>query len=239
MNRPFKSIIIQAVAIPFIIAGVVIVLLTMDGQSEAARYSAVLPLAYLLGSISWGYMLLQWKMGVDVREFGSGRTGMSNVLRTGGAKSAVVVLTLDIGKGVMAVVLAREVIGTNGAEVAAGLIVLAGHNWPVFLQFKGGRGILTALGGLALMVPVAAIIATATFLTVIALSRYISLGSVIGVTIGALAILALALAGVNSGTYMVYGFIACAMLVWQHRDNLQRIRDGNERRLGQPATKVE
>ena len=239
MNRPFKSIIIQAVAIPFIIAGVVIVLLTMDGQSEAARYSAVLPLAYLLGSVSWGYMLLQWKMGVDVREFGSGRTGMSNVLRTGGAKSAVVVLTLDIGKGVMAVVLAREVIGTNGAEVAAGLIVLAGHNWPVFLQFKGGRGILTALGGLALMVPVAAIIATATFLTVIALSRYISLGSVIGVTIGALAILALALAGVNSGTYMVYGFIACAMLVWQHRDNLQRIRDGNERRLGQPATKVE
>ena len=239
MNRPFKSIIIQAVAIPFIIAGVVIVLLTMDGQSEAARYSAVLPLAYLLGSISWGYMLLQWKMGVDVREFGSGRTGMSNVLRTGGAKSAVVVLTLDIGKGVMAVVLAREVIGTSGAEVAAGLIVLAGHNWPVFLQFKGGRGILTALGGLALMVPVAAIIATATFLTVIALSRYISLGSVIGVTIGALAILALALAGVNSGIYMVYGFIACAMLVWQHRDNLQRIRDGNERRLGQPATKVE
>ena len=239
MNRPFKSIIIQAVAIPFIIAGVVIVLLTMDGQSEAARYSAVLPLAYLLGSVSWGYMLLQWKMGVDVREFGSGRTGMSNVLRTGGAKSAVVVLTLDIGKGVMAVVLAREVIGTNGAEVAAGLIVLAGHNWPVFLQFKGGRGILTALGGLALMVPVAAIIATATFLTVIALSRYISLGSVIGVTIGALAILALALAGVNSGTYMVYGFIASAMLVWQHRDNLQRIRDGNERRLGQPATKVE
>ncbi len=239
MNRPFKSIIIQAVAIPFIIAGVVIVLLTMDGQSEAARYSAVLPLAYLLGSVSWGYMLLQWKMGVDVREFGSGRTGMSNVLRTGGAKSAVVVLTMDIGKGVMAVVLAREVIGTNGAEVAAGLIVLAGHNWPVFLQFKGGRGILTALGGLALMVPVAAIIATATFLTVIALSRYISLGSVIGVTIGALAILALALAGVNSGTYMVYGFIASAMLVWQHRDNLQRIRDGNERRLGQPATKVE
>ena len=213
MNRPFKSIIIQAVAIPFIIAGVVIVLLTMDGQSEAARYSAVLPLAYLLGSISWGYMLLQWKMGVDVREFGSGRTGMSNVLRTGGAKSAVVVLTLDIGKGVMAVVLAREVIGTNGAEVAAGLIVLAGHNWPVFLQFKGGRGILTALGGLALMVPVAAIIATATFLTVIALSRYISLGSVIGVTIGALAILALALAGVNSGTYMVYGFIASAMQI--------------------------
>jgi len=238
MKRPPTSIIVQAVAIPFIIAGVVIALLTMDGQSESAQYSVVMPLAYLLGSISWGYMLLQWKMGVDVREYGSGRTGMSNVLRTGGLKSAAVVLTLDIAKGIVAVVFAREVIGTHAAEVAAGLIVLVGHNWPVFLQFKGGRGILTALGGLALMVPVAAVIATATFLTVTYLSRYISLGSVVGVVIGALTILALALADVNSDTYMIYGLIACVMIVWQHRDNIRRIRDGNERRLGHPATKV-
>ena len=239
MNRPPKSIILQAIAIPSLIAGVVVVLLTMDGQSEAAQYSAVIPIAYLLGSISWGYMLLQLKMGVDVREYGSGRTGMSNVLRTGGVRSAAVVLTLDIAKGVIAVVIARAVIGTTAAEVSAGLIVLVGHNWPVFLQFKGGRGILTALGCLALMVPVAAIIATATFLAITALSRYISLGSVVGVVIGALAILALALAGMNSDTYMVYGFIAAAMIVWQHRDNIQRIRDGNERRLGHPAAKVE
>lgn len=239
MKRPPISIIIQAVAIPFIIAGVVIAMLAMDGQSRQTQYSVIMPLSYLLGSISWGYMLLQWKMGVDVREYGSGRTGMSNVLRTGGVKSAAVVLTLDIAKGVVAVAVARVVIGTTAAEVAAGLIVLVGHNWPVFLQFKGGRGILTALGGLALMVPVAAVIATIAFLTVIALSRYISLGSVIGVVIGALAILALALADVNSDTYMVYGFIACAMIVWQHRDNIQRIRDGNERRLGQAASKVE
>jgi glycerol-3-phosphate acyltransferase PlsY len=238
IRRP-KSIIFQAIAIPFIIAGVAFVMLTMDGQSETAQYSVVLPLAYLLGSISWGYMLLQLKMGVDVREFGSGRTGMSNVLRTGGVKSAAVVLTLDIAKGVVAVIMARTVIDTDGAEVAAALIVLVGHNWPVFLQFKGGRGILTALGGLALMVPVAAVIATAAFLAITALSRYISLGSVIGVMIGALAILGLALAGVNSNTYMVYGFIASSMIVWQHRDNIQRIRDGSEHRLGHPATKVE
>ena len=239
MKKPPTSIIVQAVAIPFIIAGVVITLLTMGGRSESAQFCIVMPLAYLMGSISWGYMLLQWKMGVDVREYGSGRTGMSNVLRTGGVKSAAVVLTLDIAKGVIAVVIAREVIGTHGAEVAAGLIVLVGHNWPVFLQFKGGRGILTALGGLALMVPIAAVVATATFLTITYLSRYISLGSVAGVVIGAFSIIALALADVNSDTYMVYGFIACIMIVWQHRDNIQRIRDGNERRLGHPATKVE
>lgn len=239
MNRPSTSIIIQAVAIPFIIAGVIVVLFTMEDQPEPAQYSVVLPLAYLLGSISWGYLLLQLKMGVDVREYGSGRTGMSNVLRTGGVKSAAIVLTLDIAKGVIAVLIARAVIGTNAAEVAAALIVLVGHNWPVFLQFKGGRGILTALGGLAIMVPIAAVIATVAFIAITGLSRYISLGSVIGVIIGAIAILGLALADVQSDTYMVYGFIAATMIVWQHRDNIQRIRDGSERRLGQAATKAD
>ena len=107
------------------------------------------------------------------------------------------------------------------------------------MGFKGGRGILTALGGLALMVPVAALVATATFLTITYLSRYISLGSVVGVVIGAISILALALANMNSDTYMIYGFIAGIIIVWQHRDNIQRIREGSERRLGQPATKVE
>ena len=230
---------IQAVAIPFIIAGVIVVLFTMEDQPESAQYSVVLPLAYLLGSISWGYLLLQLKMGVDVREYGSGRTGMSNVLRTGGVKSAAIVLTLDIAKGVIAVLIARAVIDTNAAEVAAALIVLVGHNWPVFLQFKGGRGILTALGGLAIMVPIAAVIATVAFIAITGLSRYISLGSVIGVIIGAIAILGLALADVQSNTYMVYGFISATMIVWQHRDNIQRIRDGSERRLGQAATKAD
>ena len=89
------------------------------------------------------------------------------------------------------------------------------------------------------MVPIAAVVATATFLTITYLSRYISLGSVTGVVIGALSITALALVNVNSDTYMIYGFIACIMIVWQHRDNIQRIRDGTERRLGHPAIKLE
>jgi len=239
MIRPPTPLIVQAVSTPFIIGAVIVVLLTMEESPEAAQYSAVLPLAYLLGSISWGYMLLRWKMGVDVRDYGSGRTGMSNVLRTGGGKAAVVVLTLDIAKGVLAVVMARVIIGTTTAEVLAGLIALSGHNWPVFLQFKGGRGILTALGCLVIMTPIAAAVATVAFLAVTAWSRYISLGSVIGVTIGAIAVSALSLSGEISDTYMVYGFIAAPMIIWQHRDNIQRIRDGSERRLGNPATPVE
>ncbi|NQW22574.1 MAG: glycerol-3-phosphate 1-O-acyltransferase PlsY [SAR202 cluster bacterium] len=239
MIRPPTSIIIQAVATPFVIAGVVIAMLTMDGQSEAAQYWTVMPLVYLLGSISWGYMLLRWKMGVDVRDYGSGRTGMSNVLRTGGGKAAVVVLTLDIAKGVIAVVMARIVIDTTTAEVVAALIALAGHNWPVFLQFKGGRGILTALGCLVIMTPLTAVVAIVTFLTVTGSSRYISLGSVIGVTVAAFVIMALALADQLPNIYMLYGFAAAPMIIWQHRDNIQRIRQGSERKLGHPAAKVE
>ena len=239
MRKPPTSVIVQATAIPFIILGMIVSLITLNSQRESSQYSILIPLTYLMGSISWGYILLQWKMGVDVREYGSGRTGMSNVLRTGGVKSAAVVLTLDIAKGIIAVILARLIIGTHIAEVTAGLIVLVGHNWPVFLGFKGGRGILTALGGLALMVPIAALAATATFLTITYLSRYISLGSVVGVVIGAFSILVLALANMNSDIYVIYGFIAGVMIVWQHRDNIHRILEGSERRLGQPATKVE
>ena len=89
------------------------------------------------------------------------------------------------------------------------------------------------------MVPIAALAATATFLTITYLSRYISLGSVVGVVIGAVSILVLALANMNSDIYVLYGFIAGVIIVWQHRDNIHRILEGSERRLGQPATKVE
>jgi len=195
--------------------------------------------AYVLGSVPTAYILVRWMEGEDIRDVGSRNVGALNAYNRTGAWAGLLVLVVDTEKGVLAVA-APRLLGVDASVLFITTpLVVAGHNWPVFLQFKGGRGILTALGGLALMVPVAAIFATATFLTVTALSRYISLGSVIGVMIGALAILALALAGMSSDTYMVYGFIACAMLVWQHRDNLQRIRDGNERRLGQPATKVE
>jgi glycerol-3-phosphate acyltransferase PlsY len=160
---------------------------------------------------------------------------MSNVLRTAGGKSAGAVLALDITKGVLAVILAREIIGSTTGEVAASLIVLVGHNWSVFLRFQGGRGILTALGGLSMMTPVPAVLATATFLATAFLSRYISLGSIFGVIIGGLSVVGLALAGWYSETYMLYALVGGAIIIWQHRDNIKRIRQGNERRLGHPA----
>ena len=233
------TLLIQVAAIPVLAAAIAMAVVYLPGQPVALQYVVVVALAYLSGSLSWGYMLLRWRLGTDVRQYGSGRTGMSNVLRTGGGKMAALVFALDVGKGVVAVVMAKEATGASGAEVAAALAALVGHNWPVFLGFRGGRGILTALGGLSMMAPVPAAVATAIWLATAFGSRYISLGSIIGVLAGAASLIGLALIGWYSETYMYFAGVAAAMIIWQHRDNIQRLIQGNERRIGAPATPVE
>ena len=234
------TLLIQVATIPMLAAAIAVSFVYLPGQAAALQYVVVVVLAYLVGSLSWGYMLLRWRLGTDVREYGSGRTGMSNVLRTGGGKMAAVVFALDVGKGVLAVMMAKEATGASGAEVAAALAALVGHNWPVFLGFRGGRGILTALGGLSMMAPVPAVVATAVWLATAFGSRYISLGSIIGVVAGAASLIALvALAGWYSQTYMIFAGVAAVMIIWQHRDNIQRLLQGNERRIGAPAAPVE
>ena len=239
MKQLPTAMLAQAAAIPLLAVVGVAVALYQSELPGVWQYVSVVAFAYLVGSLSWGYMLLRWRLGMDVREFGSGRTGMSNVLRTGGGKSAAMVLALDIGKGVVVVIFAREVVGTHVAEVVAALIALVGHNWPVFLGFRGGRGILTALGGLSMMTPVPAVVATATFLVTAFGSRYISLGSIVGVLAGASSLIGFALAGWYSSTYMLFAGGAAVMIIWQHRDNIQRLMHGNERRMGAPAAPVE
>ena len=239
MKQLPRALLLQLAAVPLLIAAAIAAVMFLPEQSPALQYLAVVVLSYLIGSLSWGYMLLRWRLGMDVREYGSGRTGMSNVLRTGGGKAAAVVLALDIAKGVVVVVMAREAVGSHVAEVVAALVALVGHNWPVFLGFRGGRGILTALGGLSMMTPVPAAVATATFLVTAFGSRYISLGSIVGVLAGAASLVGLALIGWYSSTYMLFAAGAAAMIIWQHRDNIQRLMNGSERRMGTPATPVE
>ena len=239
MKQLPTPLLIQVAAIPLLVAAIVASVVLLPEQPATLQYAAVVALSYLLGSLSWGYMLLRWRLGMDVREFGSGRTGMSNVLRTGGGKAAAVVAALDVAKGVVAVVVAREVVGSHVAEVVAALAALVGHNWPVFLGFRGGRGILTALGGLSMMTPVPAVVATAIFLVTAFGSRYISLGSIVGVIAGAASLIGLAWIGWYSNTYILFAGAATSMIIWQHRDNIRRLIQGNERRMGAPATPVE
>lgn len=238
MKRLLNPTVFCLLVLPVLIASAVAVLLLMPGAPEAAKYAAVLPLAYLFGSIPWGYFFLYWRRGLDIRDYGSGRIGVSNVLRTGGGRVAALVLLLDLSKSVVMVLLARVLIGTTTAEVWVGLLALMGHNWPVFLKFRGGRGIVTGLGGLSVMAPIAAAIAAVAFIPITLISRYLSLGSITAVVVACLSLLALTLVGVYSSTYAWYGFGAGAIIIWQHRDNIQRLLRGTERRLGKPAAKL-
>ncbi len=152
---------------------------------------------------------------------------------------AALVLILDLAKGLLVVLLARHLIGTTYSEVITGLLALVGHNWPIFLNFRGGRGIATGLGGLSVMAPIPAAIAAAAFIPVTLISRYLSLGSITGVLTACLSLLVLTFIGMYSSTYSWYAFIAGAIILWQHRDNMQRLLQGTERRLGSPASRIQ
>ena len=106
----------------------------------------MVPVGYLIGSLPFGYLAGKMFADVDIREYGSGSTGMTNVLRTAGARVAIGVLLLDMGKGVLAVVIARVAFDSTGAEAAAALAVLFGHSWPVFIGFRGGTKHRVRLG---------------------------------------------------------------------------------------------
>ncbi len=223
---------------PMVAAYMIIVPLVLDMDQTAVQYVYFLPISYLLGSIPWGYLLTQTIKGMDVREYGSGSTGTSNVLRTAGGALAAAALVLDASKGVLAVLLARVVADTEVAQVAAGLAALVGHNWPIFLDFKGGRGIATGVGGLLMMSPLSAAIAIAAFLPITLLTRYLSLGSICAVITAFVAMLVLVMVADTSSTFLYYTGIGGVVIIWQHRGNIQRMLNGTENRLGRPARKI-
>ncbi len=238
LNPTRNPTLVCLTALPLLVAVAVAALLIMGQAAPVYQYAVVLPLAYLVGSIPWGFLFLHWFRKVDIRAYGSGRTGMTNVLRTGGGRIAAPVFLLDLAKGVVVVLLAREILATTTGEVVAGLLALAGHNWPVFLGFRGGRGIATGLGGLSAMAPIPAVIGAIVFVPVTLISRFLSLGSITGTITASFALWSLALLGMYSTTYAWYAFVGGAIIIWQHRDNIQRLWQGTERRLGVPAREI-
>ena len=201
----------------------------------------VLPvlISYLLGALPFGLLMARLVRGIDVRRYGSGSTGMTNVLRTIGVVPALVVLALDAGKGVAAVFLARALDAGPAVEATSALAALVGHNWSVFIRFQGGKGTATGVGALCALSPVAGLIALLVGVPLIGLSRYVSLGSVAGATTGAIAVPVLAMAdpsmplGVPSYAYAIYTSIGVPLILLKHRSNLARLLKGEERKLGE------
>jgi glycerol-3-phosphate acyltransferase PlsY len=196
-------------------------------------------ISYFIGALPFGFILGKIVHGVDVRAYGSGRTGMTNVLRSAGVKVAIVVLALDVSKGVFAVVVARMLTDSDAVEVASAITTIIGHNWSIFLRFTGGRGTATGFGGLILMAYPANIIAVVVALPVIAISRYVSLGSIIGTSVAAISTVVLAMTGYVSPVYSTYPLIGGFIIVVQHRQNIQRLWNGNELKIGRKATEID
>ena len=191
----------------------------------------MVPLGYLLGSFPSGYLAGRWCAGVDIRQLGSGSTGATNVLRQVGKGPALVVFLVDVLKGSAAVILARALLGAGayGWLVAAGLAALAGHIWPIWLGGKGGKAVATGFGMLLGLVPAVGLACLGVFLTSLALSRIVSISSVL-----AAAALPLLMAGAGApGAYLGLGVVAAVMVIWRHRSNLSRLLKGEEPRLGQ------
>ena len=191
----------------------------------------MVPLGYLLGSFPSGYLAGRWCAGIDIRQLGSGSTGATNVLRQVGKGPALVVFVVDVFKGSAAVILARALLGSGayGWLVAAGLAALAGHIWPIWLGWKGGKAVATGFGMLLGLVRAVGLACLGIFLTSLAVSRIVSISSVLAA--GALPFL---MAGAGApAAYLGLGVVAAVMVIWRHRTNLARLLKGEEPRLGQ------
>jgi glycerol-3-phosphate acyltransferase PlsY len=189
--------------------------------------------AYLMGSIPFA-QLLSKRRGIDLRRVGSGNVGASNVLRTVGVRPAVLAMMLDAVKGTIAVLLAQRLTNGVAAPVLAGLASMIGHVYPVWLRFRGGKGVATAAGAFAVLTPAAAAAAVGVFLLTVALTRFISVGSMAAaLTLAGWTIASDAPAAVGIGAA-----IGAALVLVGHRANVLRLVAGTERRIGQRGNGV-
>jgi glycerol-3-phosphate acyltransferase PlsY len=186
----------------------------------------VLAAAYLIGGVPFGYLLVRLRSGRDVRTLGSGNIGATNVLRTTGRGLGLLTLLLDIGKGALAVWLADRV--TDGSAEwmsAAALAVMAGHAFPVYLRFRGGKAVASFVGAFGYLTPVPLAACLVVFAIVVASSRYISMGSI---TAAGLFPFGVWLIEHPPASVLVAAAAAGAFIVYRHRTNIARIREGNE-----------
>jgi len=191
--------------------------------------------AYGLGAIPFAFLVPRYLSGVDVRRLGSQNVGTANVLRVTRARTALLVLLLDIGKGALAVSGATWAGATAEGRIAAGVAAVLGHVYPVWLGFRGGKGVATAFGAFLVLAPLTAVVAAAVFAGVVWRTRYVSAGS-----LGAATVLVVGSAVTERwppGTLTLAAAVVAVLLVWRHRGNIRRLRRGLERRLGQRVTR--
>lgn len=202
-----------------------------NGNSGVALYIAGFVLAalisYVLGSLNFGIIISNIKYRQDIRQFGSKNAGMTNMLRTYGKGAAVITLVGDALKAVVSVmVVGHFLAGYMGAYVA-GLGCVVGHIFPVFYHFKGGKGVVTTAAMVLCLDPVAFVILFAVFVIIVAFTRYVSMGSIIGVMMYPLMVYKIR----GPGMHIFICIAVAALVIWMHRSNIARLREGKENKL--------
>ena len=189
--------------------------------------------AYLCGSIPVGVLVAKLTGGVDPRTVGSGRTGGTNALRALGRKRAAVVVIGDLLKGAVPVLVARYVSGSAVVEVLCGLAAVAGAIWSVFVGFRSGRGVGTGVGTMLVIQPLAVLLAVPVFIAVILITRYVSLGSLLGsaALVPAMWLIWAVASGTVPSSYLIYTAIGVCLIWIAHRDNIDRLLHGTERKF--------
>jgi acyl phosphate:glycerol-3-phosphate acyltransferase len=190
----------------------------------------VVAVAYLIGSIPFA-LLLARRFGTDLRRIGSGNLGAANVMRASGVRAGLLVAGLDVAKGAVGVALASRFSDNASAPAIAGFAAVVGHIYPVWLRFRGGKGVATACGAFSVLTPAAVPPALAVFLVAVWLTKYVSAGSVLAT----LALPPIAYALGSPAPAVVSAFAVAALIMFRHRSNLIRLRTGTERRLGARA----
>jgi glycerol-3-phosphate acyltransferase PlsY len=185
-------------------------------------------LAYLIGSINSSILVGKLWKKVDVRDYGSGNAGATNTLRTLGLGPAALVILGDVLKGVIAVLLGRIFLGEIGG-IVAGISVVVGHNWPVFFQFKGGKGILTSAAVIIMITPPIGAYVMAAAVIIIALTRYVSLGSLVGAVLLPLMVVMMKSEDTN---LIIFSAILAVLAIYKHRSNIKRLLNGTESKIG-------
>jgi glycerol-3-phosphate acyltransferase PlsY len=195
--------------------------------------------AYLLGSISWSYLLVRILKGSDIRTVGSGNAGATNVLRAAGKGAGVAVLLLDVAKGVAAIAVARAFGAPPPIVGAAAVAVVLGHVYPVFFGFRGGKGVATSAGAMGALAPLALALTLLVFVVLVFWKRYMSLGSVVaGATFPTMVLLCQRLGWESSpgdgGAWKLLAAVTLGLLiVVKHLGNLRRLAAGTEPRIGE------
>ena len=200
------------------------------------EFAAVIVISYLVGSIPSGYIAGRALKGIDVRDFGSGAIGATNVMRTLGRGPFVGVLLADALKGYIPVLVTWFVFEAHDLQVASGLALVLGHGFPLYIGFRGGRGVATSFGVYAALAMPVSVSLLAVGLFIILTFRYMSLMSLVTVPLGALVLLVFAILGVGDDytyTKAVFGAFATALVLVRHLGNIRRLIQGTEPKLGE------